>query len=442
MSVARALRSWVEPPRHLVALFVLVTLVPSAALVALGWKLSRDDRDNEVRTASERREQALDLVVAGLARELPMTEQSLRAAVTLGLPADGDAVLLTFADGVVMASPAGLLPYLPIAPALTEAPPEAFAEGEDLEFRVGDPGRAAAHYERLAARTPDAAVRAGAFVRHARTARTLGQVDRALSFYDSAARVTGVAIAGVPVDLLTRWARCELLATSDRTADLHDEAARLLTDLKRGLWPINEEVFELHLADAARWAGADSSLAPEARACARAAQWLWTRWRQSPGAVPFIGRASQRIEGSLVTLIWTGDSSRATALIAGPRFVEATWLAEPQRLLARQGFRIDLRDPSDGPMTAAYEARRTPSESGLPWAVSVSATDAPMHSALLARRRALWLAGLGLLAVLVLAGTYIVARAVSRELTVARCRRISSRRSRTSSGRRSPRSVS
>ena len=56
----------------------------------------------------------------------------------------------------------------------------------------------------------------------------------------------------------------------------------------------------------------------------------------------------------------------------------------------------------------------------MPWTVAVTVTDSDSHAALLARRRVLWLAGFGLLGVLVLAGTYVVARAVSRELAVAR----------------------
>ena len=38
------LRSWFRPPRRLTALFLAVTLVPSALLVALGWLLFRQDR--------------------------------------------------------------------------------------------------------------------------------------------------------------------------------------------------------------------------------------------------------------------------------------------------------------------------------------------------------------------------------------------------------------
>jgi len=33
------LRAWFQPPRHLLALFLLITLVPSALLVYSGWRL-------------------------------------------------------------------------------------------------------------------------------------------------------------------------------------------------------------------------------------------------------------------------------------------------------------------------------------------------------------------------------------------------------------------
>jgi signal transduction histidine kinase len=420
MGLAHPLRSWLEPPRHLIALFLLVTLVPSLTLVALGWKLFRDDRDNEARLANERGEQALDVVVSTLERSLTASERSLREASALSLSAEGDAVVLTFTDGTATASPPGGVPYLPISAPLAEAPPQVFEKGEELEFRTAHPGRAAAYYERQAATSSGVAVRAGALIRLARSARAAGQLDRALASYDSVRGLIGVAVAGVPADLLARWARCDLLATMGRTSDLRNEAGELLKDLQHGRWPVARAVFELHLADAARWAQADGAPAPDALARAAAAQWLWTRWKQLPDGAKFSGRSAQIFNDRLATLIWTGDNNRATALIAGPRFVDANWLGEPKALLARQPFEIRLLDAFAGRLADSREARRTAFESGLPWTVAVTATDSDNRAALLARRRALWLAGFGLLGVLVLPGTYVVARTVSRELTVAR----------------------
>ena len=64
-------------------------------------------------------------------------------------------------------------------------------------------------------------------------------------------------------------------------------------------------------------------------------------------------------------------------------------------------------------------SRRPAADTGLPWTVLVEATRGARATAF-GGRRALWLAGLAIIAVLVVSGTYVVGRAVSRELAVAR----------------------
>ena len=81
-------------------------------------------------------------------------------------------------------------------------------------------------------------------------------------------------------------------------------------------------------------------------------------------------------------------------------------------MLARQNARVSLRDPGAKPGSAA-ESRRAASETGLPWTVAVVSGPSPALGGL-------WIAGLALLAALVISGTYFIARAVTRELAVAR----------------------
>ena len=350
MGLAHALRSWFEPPRHLIALFLLVTLLPSLALGGLGWKLFRDDRDNEARLARERRDQALDVVVSALERGLTASEQSLREATPSSLSADGDAVVVTFADGTATASPAGMLPYLPASAPLPEAPPELFAEGEDLEFRVGDSAprrsllRATARAESCRRDPGGSAHPARADYQGNGSARS-----RACVLWHSRSddrrgggRRTG-RFAGALGSL--RPARHD-----GSLSDLQNDARELLKDLQHGRWPVTQSVFELHVADAAGGDGceADGALAPDTIARANAAQWLWTRWKQLPEGATFAGRSAQTFRDRLATLIWTGNSSRATALIVGSRFVDANGSQKPKALIARQALEIRLRDSSAG----------------------------------------------------------------------------------------------
>src|SRR5262249_33141522 len=66
------------------------------------------------------------------------------------------------------------------------------------------------------------------------------------------------------------------------------------------------------------------------------------------------------------------------------------------------------------------ESRRTAIETGLPWTIAVESTDLQSEGDRLTRRRNYWLAGFSILSALLIAGTYLIARAVTRELAVAR----------------------
>ena len=73
-------RHWLGSLRRPIALMLLVTLVPSILLVALGWRLFREDRDGELRALRERRERAAERVGLALQRALRQVETRLDQA--------------------------------------------------------------------------------------------------------------------------------------------------------------------------------------------------------------------------------------------------------------------------------------------------------------------------------------------------------------------------
>ena len=71
------LRAWFRPPRHLLALFLLITLVPSVLLIALGWRSLRQDRARQLQ--DEAAISAADLAVSSLQQSLlPLNGQGLQ----------------------------------------------------------------------------------------------------------------------------------------------------------------------------------------------------------------------------------------------------------------------------------------------------------------------------------------------------------------------------
>jgi signal transduction histidine kinase len=107
------------------------------------------------------------------------------------------------------------------------------------------------------------------------------------------------------------------------------------------------------------------------------------------------------LENRQMTLLWKGDRSRLTAMIAGPDYAQKQWLSKLPG--------IHFED-------SAGQVHRVAAESGLPWAVTVESSGDETNQT----HQSLWLAGLVLLAMLLVAGTYLIARAATRELAVAR----------------------
>ena len=123
-----------------------------------------------------------------------------------------------------------------------ETPAERFAAGEALEFKDRDFPGAIAYFQELA-RDEDAAVRAGALLRLARSQRKAGQSDAALATYTDLAQIRDVFIAGWPADLRARKTRCDVLEQLGRLAELKEESRTLARDLHVGRWPLTRSTF-------------------------------------------------------------------------------------------------------------------------------------------------------------------------------------------------------
>jgi signal transduction histidine kinase len=417
-----ALRDWLEPPRRLIALFLLVTLVPSLALIASGWRLLEQDRRLSLSQLSERREQAIDLAVSELEHLLASAEhtvgdpQSLRSAAA----SDDDAVGVTFGAEHVDAFPKGRLTFYPRSDAGSEAPAARFAEAEHLEFRQQALPDATRAYRSLA-QSADRALRAGALIRLARVFRKTGDSGKALDAYAELGHVSGVAVGGVPADLLARWARCDLLESLQRRDDLQREAFALQADLVQGRWHLDRATYDLHVDEVSRWTGTRTTPArAEGRpALASAVETLWNDWqRQASDRSAGVGRRVITTSSGRVTVVWTGTRERLSALLLGSAFVERQWLARIKPALDRQHLRLELRDAARD--AAGQEARRAAVQTGLPWDVVVSDVDPQGELTRIAGRRALWLWGLVLLLGVTAGGVAIITRLVVRDLAVAR----------------------
>jgi len=419
--------SWFRPPRHLLLLFLAVTLVPATGLVWMGWRLFQQDRALAVQRIQERRERAADLIVTALQQRISEAEQHLaRPSIAEDIAPDDDALLVIFEPGSIEAQPKNRLPYYPFMPPRSEPPERLFSRGEEYEFRSQDYARAIAGFRELA-QSKDPAVRAGAQLRIARNLRKSGQLEAALAAYEELAGLESITVGGVPAGLVARRARCALLAGLERNEELQREAQELYADLRGGRWPLSHAIYHVYAQEVSDWLGGDREIEKEGLAFAGGVEWLWEKWSTlSKGDNPATGRHSMELEGCPLTLVWQATTERLAALIAGPRYVQREWIAGLQPILKGQNVRVSLKSRDDRPIMGALPAptalqtQRTALDTGLPWTLLIVSVDPQADLDGFASRRRLLLTGLAMVAILISAGSYIVARAFMRELAAAR----------------------
>ena len=175
-------QEWLKPPRSLLAILFLVTLVSVSSLAWFGWKLLDQERVVEVQRSQERLDQAADRIAVIARGMLAETGERLgnsavipsATAAQAGGP-QKDELLLTFSgtDPAVTAQPPGRLLYRPEVSPEIDLSSGIFSDGELLEFQHALPDRAIANYRHLTD-SGNSGVRAGALMRIARVLRNDG----------------------------------------------------------------------------------------------------------------------------------------------------------------------------------------------------------------------------------------------------------------------------
>jgi two-component system, OmpR family, phosphate regulon sensor histidine kinase PhoR len=393
-------------------LLAVATAVPLAALLWVGWRALEQDRALENEQIRQQVERAADIVAAALQRAVAVSERRL-AQGSKDWPAG--AAAMTMSGETVQVWPMGRAAYLPVAPQLTELPGVPFAAGEAVEFRQRDLNGAAAIYRDLAG-SNRREVRVGALLRLARCLRASGKQAEALPFYARLLEEDGLAFEGVPVSLVARQARCSLMEAMKQAEDLRREAAALGSDLQQGRWPLTRALAQLYAQDAERWGITSLPGQLERELLADGLSALWQRLSQAGSAGS--GRESIDVgqEGTVVA-IWNRSGDRVSALVVTPQFVSAQWLGAIDPVLKQQRVKLTLHNSSRGLSPGAV---RRADETGLPWTVVVASSDPALERSRFQLRRRMLVTGFLILALLAISASYLMFRAISRELAAVR----------------------
>ncbi len=392
--------------RRSLPLFLSVVVCLAIWQVIVTWRMLKQDSDLAAQRTREHLEQLADLAVSQVAGAVGEWEFTLRQIEALP-PAANIRTKLTAGTYFILLQPQSVTTYptrpilfVPAADPGCPLPP-VFDVAEKLEFRDKDYQQAIVALKPLA-EVP--ATRAEALLRLARLARKLNRLQSALENYDLLSREAAVSPDGVPYALLAAGARCELLPHSDAPAQLR-------ASLLAGRWPLRRETFEFYWTELNRWQQTSDNPPAHSLDLSLFLLHLHDQWRRS--ARPEASYVSREITSKGSLLIWHATPLRLVVLSAPPG-----WLVSVIKLPASaRNVRWQWAESGASPIDAAPHVLRSLAEAQLKGKLDFSDIAAGTGGRV---RGSLWLTGVALMLLLLLAGAYAIYRGVSRELRVAR----------------------
>jgi signal transduction histidine kinase len=423
----RPFASWKHLTGNTTALLLAVAGICVIALVWMGLRLMQQDRALEARQLEERREAAADRIVAALEQVLTEEEQKLvEPSISNFNPDVKDAFRIVAGPGHIRVWPENALLYYPVMRGGREAPPTLYADAEKAEFLDRNYEHAIGRL-RSFSQSKDPAVRTGAQLRLARNLRKAGRREAALAVYEEMIGdpVPEVSVAGIPADLVARRARCVLLEELGRPKQLQLEANRLNEGMKSGRWQLDRESYLYYSSQIAQWIEPQSGPDLRRQTLAEAVAWLWQHWQSARDAMPnAAGRRSMRLSDISVAILWRRSGEQLAAMFAGPEYQKIAWFDPLLRKTDLGSLRMSLIDSDSAPVLGSKPmsgpaTMRAASTTGLPWDVILVNSNLAADLSQFAQRRRLMMAGLAILVLLVLAASYLIARAVRRELAAA-----------------------
>ena len=445
----------------MLVLFVGTMLSFLAGLFYFGWQSLEQSRVVETESIRTGLTRSADFITSEISRKLKDFEAQLTrlstvpiadmddAAGAVAKDLGNDALLVVFEGDAVRAYPTQRLLYRPAVTAPDQPDPQVFAVGESYEEKNDDYVRAILYFRDLADSEDAPDIRAGALLRLARNQKRAGLPADALATYEELERLASAWVDELPADLRARLARAGLLAELGRRNELTDEARRLERDLDSGRWPLTRAQYLQFAKDIQQWqAAAAPTAGPNgaAMALATSVDDLWRQWREDIATAGTMSGRGMRVaqlgtaggvpssEQRPMFRMWRGNSERFVALVGGQAFITDKVVAPLNALLAEHEVGLVLSDRTSG-FSIAHALPRPDARTGgpreelrfdrvadeaVPWNLRVVSARQGPDPAKFSQSRTLLAVAIGILALMVIAGSYFSGRAITREMEAAR----------------------
>jgi signal transduction histidine kinase len=395
----------------------MVLLIGVVCLAAwqmwLTARLLEQDRNLEQQNARERLGQIADLTIAQLSGSLGDWELALhelnslppQSSVTPRFPKQASSILIR-QEKVEVFPPRALL-FVPTTPSLRAEIAREFDPAEELEIREQQYDRAIAALQPL---TLKSSTRPEAILRIARIENKQGHSEAALATYKTLARESAVNAEGTSYGALAISARCRILAQLGRRRELAEEAERMHGGLLEGRWTLSREAFDYHWSELERLGLHPGSPPQSSIEFASLVNDLYGRWQavrpQSPNS------SGRELEPDGAILVWNSTPDRMSAMLTPP-----DWMISGLKLPRDSGeVRWRLLAPGAASGTGLVVTRSL-ADARLRGRLEFTGQQSISRTAL--RRRTLLIAGAAMMLIVILGSSYVVQRAISRELRVA-----------------------
>ena len=397
--------------------FVSLVLALATALVYLTWKTIENERVIAQQQATTQLDNAIDRVGAELRSEIASIEALMGLDAAQGPRIPDHVVVVRARAEQIESRPADRLPFVPGSGMTGDPTSDFFVETEALEHSASNSG-AADKYRALAIDArPD--IRAGALMRLGRVLRHNRQYAQALDVYGELMKLDAVPVEAWPSVAAALLGRMAVFEATKQSEALQREAAKLAGVLWSGRYNFTRASWEflkgeVLAANPQSWPAIER---PDRLALADATAWVHQQWLADRNTT---GRRSIVVNDQPVLAMWRGSADRLDLVVAGSAFVQKLWT------MATAGKRVEGGLVSEGRVVAGTMAasdltgQRTEAVAGLPWTIYLTATEDPATAALFADQRQMYVVGLAVLLMTLLAGSYFIVRSINRERAVGR----------------------
>lgn len=450
MHLLKTRKAWMQPSRRVIAGFVSLCLLLVLLLIMLVTRLWQQDQDLERQRIQARLEIAGNEIASQLEASYSQfldnfisiashDPDSLKSAIpALSEMLDEDGVICTSIESVHAFYPEGRLLYTPDRIEVIFIDHEELQPGSLLEFRNTDLAAATTFYRRYG-ESADLQLRAEALIGLGRVLHKSGRIQEAVQAYTDLMDYEEQYLSGVPADLIAIERKATLLSERNNAgSELREATQETAVDLYRGLtvgrWKLSKGAFEFYMQRASHLlesqgisdAPYPADLEQRLNLSEAINRLIATEFNRDTNEAHPTSTFLFIDEETPFQILSNRNAESEVTLIMGSKTIERLFLAGIRSHETASEYHFALNTPDGRALVGSPTSWEQPyfmqpaSVTGLPWNFYLESNPNQHQPGLWSNQRGLFIAGLGLLLLLIMASIYMLVISVQRQIGMAR----------------------